>query len=103
MTDPENTGQEQADTKFKPGVSGNPAGRPKGSRSKLGEAFLKELLDDWEKNGIEALRKMRDERPHEYIKVVASILPKELTGEDGGPIPLAVIERHIVRPSHTNG
>jgi len=32
MNKPNNTGKKQ-DTKFKPGVSGNPAGRPKGSRN----------------------------------------------------------------------
>ncbi len=31
------------DTTFKPGQSGNPRGRPKGSRNKLGEEFICEL------------------------------------------------------------
>ena len=33
-----------------------------------------------------AIRKMRDERPHDYAKMIASILPKELTGEDGAKL-----------------
>lgn len=53
-------------------------GRPKGSRNKLGEAFLTDMLADWETHGVSAIAKVRDERPHEYLKVVASILPKEL-------------------------
>lgn len=100
---PDDTGQKQADTRFKPGQSGNPAGRPKGARSKLGEAFLRELLSDFEAHGAETIAKVRTERPQDYVKVVASVLPKELTGEDGGPIPLSVIERRIVRPQHPNG
>ena len=96
---PDNTGPKQAETQFKPGQSGNPAGRPKGARSKLGEAFLKELLVDWEQHGAKAIVDMREDKPADYVKVVASILPKELTGEDGGPI-FAKIVREIVRPSH---
>lgn len=63
---------------FKPGQSGNPAGRKKGSRNKLGEHFITALQADWEEHGAAAISTVRQERPHEYLKVVASILPKEL-------------------------
>ena len=92
------TGQDQKPHLFKPGQSGNPAGRPKGSRSKLGDEFLKALLADFEAGGIEAIRLTRTEKPSDYGKVIASILPKEISGEDGGPI-LAKIIREIVDPS----
>lgn len=66
------------DLKFKPGQSGNPAGRPKGARSRLGEEFLQDMLADWEKNGAATIEKVRIEKPDQYLKVVASTIPKEL-------------------------
>jgi len=65
-------------TPFKPGQSGNPAGRPKGSRNKLGEDFLNALQADFSAHGVKAIETVREERPHEYLKVIAGILPKEL-------------------------
>lgn len=63
---------------FKPGNNANPAGRPKGSRNRLGEAFVQALHDDFQRHGIETIGRVRTERPHEYLKVVASLLPKQL-------------------------
>lgn len=83
---------------FKPGQSGNPAGRPKGARSKLGEAFVDALLADWQKNGVDAIIKMRDEKAADYVKVIASILPKELSGPDGEPLSFNKIEMVPVKP-----
>lgn len=68
---------------FKPGQSGNPAGRAKGSRNKLGEAFIADMLSDWEQHGAAAIVTVREEKPDQYLKVVASILPKELNVKVG--------------------
>jgi len=53
-------------------------GRPKGSRNKLGEAFLKALHEDFTKHGAEAIVAVRETKPDAYMKVIASILPKEI-------------------------
>lgn len=65
-------------TPWKPGQSGNPAGRPKGSRHKLAEDFLRELQRDFEQNGVQAITTVRTERPAEYLKIIAAIVPKEV-------------------------
>lgn len=64
--------------KWKPGQSGNPKGRPKGSRNQLGEAFVADLYEDWQANGSQVLEDARKSKPADYLKVVASILPKDI-------------------------
>lgn len=64
-----------------PFVSGDPranlAGRPKGSRSKLGEDFIRALAEDFGEHGKAAIVAVRIDRPQDYLKVVASLLPKQ--------------------------
>lgn len=69
--------------RFLQGNTGNPNGRPKGSRNKLGEAFLTDLYADWQDHGVEVIARVRDEKPDAYLKVVASILPKQLEIKEG--------------------
>ena len=73
----DDTAPKQVGVPFQPGVSGNPAGRPKGARNKLGEDFLKALADDFADHGVEAVTKVRTEKPDQYLKVIASLMPKE--------------------------
>jgi hypothetical protein len=60
--------------KFAPGNSG----RPKGSRNRLTGDFIGALADEFAEHGAEAIRIVRVERPHEFLKIVASLMPKEL-------------------------
>ena len=62
---------------FKPGQSGNPKGRPKGARNRLGTQFLEALEADFNQFGPQAIALVREKKPEVYIKVVADLLPKE--------------------------
>jgi hypothetical protein len=65
-------------TAFKPGQSGNPAGRPLGNRNKLNEKFILALHDDFVEHGTAVIERVRKTKPEIYLKVIASILPREL-------------------------
>jgi hypothetical protein len=79
---PVTNGEEKEDGRskgwIKPGEVRNPAGRPKGTRNKLGEDFLKDLHDAWKTKGKGAIDCVVKDRPHEFLKVVAGLLPKDI-------------------------
>jgi hypothetical protein len=78
---PETTDKKQ-DTRFKPGQSGNPAGRPKGSRNKVSEKLLEALAVDFDAHGKDVIEKVRADRPADYLKIVTSLVPKQMEIED---------------------
>jgi len=64
-------------TRFQPGRP-KTGGRRKGSRDRIATALLEAIAEDFEKFGMEAVIIARKERPVEYLRVVASLLPREL-------------------------
>jgi hypothetical protein len=81
---------------FEKGHPGGP-GRPKGSRNKLSEAFLRVLANDFHDNGVEVIERLRIESPAQYANVIAKLMPKmmELSGPDGDDIPLSGVVKFI--------
>lgn len=93
MDKSESTGAERrkpADTKYKPGQSGNPAGRPLGARHKFNQAFWEALHAEWQKRGQKAFDALSDE---EFVKLAATKVPAqvEVAGEDGQPVKFVVV------------
>ena len=58
--------------------NGNGGGRPAGSRNKLCQPVLEDLLADWREGGAAAIKMMRIERPAEYVRVMCSILAQRI-------------------------
>ena len=63
---------------YKPGQSGNPAGRPKGSRSKLGQDFLDGMYEAFQTHGATAIEAVATKEPATFIKVIKDLLPREI-------------------------
>ncbi len=83
--DPDTTGQKtpvdnrrDQSGRFRPGFSGNIRGRPKGARGKLSEAFLEALHEDFQEHGKAAIEAVRVSKPEAYIRVIASLLPRDV-------------------------
>lgn len=73
-------------TPWKPGQSGNPKGRPKGSRNKLSEAFVSDLYQLWQEGGVALMRAAAMKSPVAMVQVVASLVPKDFNlKHEAGP------------------
>ena len=71
---------------WQPGVSGNPAGRLRGSRNKLSEEVICALLRDFREHGQKAIARVRRTQPAAYLKILALLVPREHKVEHGNPL-----------------
>src|SRR3954452_23983566 len=66
--------------RFLTGGNGGP-GRPAGSRNSMGSAFLTDFYDDWLRHGKTVLAKVRGSSPGTYLRVAASLVPREIPSQ----------------------
>lgn len=62
--------------RFLPGNKGG--GRPKGSRAKLGEAFIADMYEAWQTSGPDVISRVIATDPAAFLRSMVAILPKEV-------------------------
>ena len=68
------------DHQFQPGRA-KTGGRAKGTRNRVADSFLKDLLAEWQKSGPECLKIMAKEDPSGLCKLTAALLPRDFGDE----------------------
>ena len=63
---------------FVPGRSGNPDGRPPGSRQKIAERLLADIRVVWEECGLQVLRTLAAEDPAKLAQIAYGLVPKDI-------------------------
>ena len=66
-------------------AGGNPQPAQGAPGQKLSEEFVAEVYADWCEHGAAAIQTVRETRPDVYVKVVASLLPRQVQAEVTGP------------------
>lgn len=63
---------------WQPGESGNPKGRPRGSRARLSEKLLSGLERIYDQKGDAGLKQWADRDPGQFYKTIAGVIPRKL-------------------------
>jgi hypothetical protein len=64
------------DGRFQTGNSGG--GRPKGSRNKITDLLMNTIANDFAIHGAEAVERLRQTDPANYLRMVMALVPREL-------------------------
>ena len=79
-------------TQFKPGQSGNPAGRKKGSRNKITKQYLDALAADFKEYGEAVIKLLRESHPDVYVRLVAQLLPRNFDVKHSGDVTVQMVD-----------
>jgi hypothetical protein len=75
------------------------AGRQKGTRNKLSEAFLRDLHAEWERSGAATLKILAIENPAAFATIVAKTIPQAFDAD--APAVLHIVTG-VVRHGETD-
>ena len=78
---------------FRFGPGNKFGGRPPGSRNKFAEEFVKDFLADWKIAGASAIQACRLEDPAAYLRVAASLIPKEFNINNNESVLATIIDQ----------
>ena len=65
-------------TRWPPGKSGNPAGKPPGTRTAFSQGFIRDFALVWAEEGLEAVRKVAKKSPEAFVAIAARICPNDV-------------------------
>jgi hypothetical protein len=63
---------------WQPGQSGNPNGRPVGSRTAFSASFLKDLAEVWQQHGKDTMLHTAKTQPATFFAVCARLIPSDV-------------------------
>src|SRR6476660_3990513 len=86
-------------TQWKPGQSGNPAGKPPGTRTAFSQGFIRDFALVWAEEGLEAVRKIAKKSPEAFVAIAARICPNDfrLTLEQAIPGGMSLEDYSLIR------
>ena len=64
--------------RWKPGQSGNPAGRPVGARQRIAERLLEAIAEKWELHGDSVLDRLAADDPKAFAQIAYGLLPRDV-------------------------
>ena len=86
-------------TRWPPGQSGNPAGKPPGTRTAFSQGFIRDFALVWAEEGLEAVRKVAKKSPEAFVAIAARICPNDvrLTLEQAIPGGMSLEDYSLIR------
>ena len=86
-------------TRWPPGQSGNPAGKPPGTRTAFSQGFIRDFARVWAEEGLDAVRKVAKKSPEAFVAIAARICPNDvrLTLEQAIPGGMSLEDYSLMR------